>query len=266
MVGPRRQVTAPVRTPGEQAARAPTARAGRRPTPGGPARRRTPPWSPRRRRRGRRARPRRPRAAPPCPGHPRPRPGRPAVRVGGGLGGALGAERQGAADPQATTATASPATGCQAVASTRDDDRAEHEDRLVGDGLERVRRLHVAPAPSSTCDQRARTHEPIWGSAPPASGGGGVRRADRPAGLDRPPSAATSATAKTEARARRAPGPGRGGRRAGPAGSRGRRWRPCTPPRRRPRAPYEPVRGRDQQHDAQADHGDRQPRDQPGER
>ena len=235
-MGPRRQVTAPVSDPGEQAAQRPQREQATRPGPVVPCSlaNATVVTS---------AAPKRvPSAAETTasgadggPRHPRSPAGGAVVRVRRGLGGALGAQGQRPADA-GDDRDRDPGHRVPGRGQHRHHDRAEHEDRLVDDGLDRERRLeHVAVCASSTCDQRARTAEPIWGRAPPASAAQAYdARPSQPASTDA--TSSTIATREAAARHRQHPTLPERCRAAGPGGSPGRRWRPCTPPRpRRPR-------------------------------
>ena len=148
---------------GDQAAERPEREQAAGVAPCRPARRRTRPWSPRRRRTGRPAR-----AHTSASGR--------TVRHGiggrapvawscgcaGGSVRALGGEGEGADARRATTAAASPATGCDGRGQHRHQDRAEDEHGLVDHGLERERglqvgraRQHVRPAgPHAGADRR----------------------------------------------------------------------------------------------------------------
>ena len=93
------------------------------------------------------------------PGHRGAGTGRVTRGCGGRLGGALGGEGEGA-DHARDEGDGEPGHRVPGGGEHGDQDRAEHEDRLVAHRLERERGLQLGRAVESTCDQRARTQEP----------------------------------------------------------------------------------------------------------
>ena len=157
-------------------------------------------------------------------------------RRGGWAGGSVARWAQNASVPTTPASTSDrgrPATGSHAVASTVT--RIGPSMKTASSTTASIAYAVWTSAGSPrTCDHRARTQEPIWGSEPPGHRGRDVGGQDRPVGLHR-----RSRAAPWTARRRRspwaAPAPGRGRSTSRPWRIASRRWPPCTPPRRRRR-------------------------------
>ena len=188
MGGPFRQVIAPVTSARQQAAERPQGEQQRRRSLACPAPRRTRP-------RSTSAAPKsRPSARQTTVSGTTVRHGRAgAVRagrrpwVGRGLGGPLGGEVRGCRpDRRDGQCCAQPGDRMHRGGQHRDDDRAEHEDGLVGDRLERERCLDVALGSRARAPTGRARELPTAGSAAHRRRRQDVRRRDRPVRLDRP--------------------------------------------------------------------------------